>query len=171
MTYLKKSNFTNDGYKVKVQKEIIDDIKVNGDDFGAKTKGIVDEIMTQNGYERLDCKYGSNNGYDGIYIKGTASNPTEIIIIESKQFSYTNGGASGVIEHKNVKLNEPNDKAGLPSQMSDPWIEYVAGKLNAAGKQDIYNMILINKNKIIKYVSAIDTSKGDINFLKLGSYK
>jgi hypothetical protein len=40
-------------------------------------------------------------------------------------------GASGVIEHKIVKLNDSNDKTGLPSQMSDKWIQYVQDKLRA----------------------------------------
>jgi len=37
--------------------------------------------MHENGLTKLDGKYGSNNGYDGIYIKGTLENPTEIIIV------------------------------------------------------------------------------------------
>jgi len=47
--------------------------------------------MENKGYTLLDGKYGSSNGYDAIYIKGTLDNPTEIMIIESKQFKYKNG--------------------------------------------------------------------------------
>ena len=42
-------------------------------------------------------KNGKNTGYVGIYIKGRIENPTEIIIIESKQFSNKIDGASGLI--------------------------------------------------------------------------
>jgi hypothetical protein len=94
LTNLKKAEFVNHGYKIKPLvgglKTKVDDIIANGDNLGTKTEGIVDDIMIDNGYTILDGKYGSNNGYDGIYIRGTINNPTEIVIIESKQFKYTN---------------------------------------------------------------------------------
>jgi hypothetical protein len=133
LTNLKKAEFVTHGYKVKPTsgglKTQIDDIIANGDNLGAKTEGIVDDIMSGNGYTKMDGKYGSNNGYDGIYIKGTASNPTEIVIIESKQFKYTNGVADDVLEHSGITLNPPSGTTQLPTQMSDGWINYVAGKL------------------------------------------
>jgi hypothetical protein len=174
LTNLKKTEFLEYGYKVKpvsgTLKTKIDDIIQYGDDLGKKTEGIVDDIMQQNGYTKLDGKYGSNNGFDGVYIKGTIGNPTEIIIVESKQFKYTNGVADDVIEHNGVSLNPPSESTPLPVQMSDGWIDYVAGKLNDGGRTNIGNMILLNKNKITKYVSAVDRTQGEINFLKLGSY-
>jgi hypothetical protein len=126
--------------------------------------------MNTNGYTKMDGKYGSNNGYDGIYIKGTASKPTEIVIIESKQFKYTNGVADDVLEHSGVTLNPPSGTTALPAQMSDDWIEYVRVKLDQAGKTDISQMIFLNKPKITKYVAAVDKTQGEINFLKLGAY-
>jgi hypothetical protein len=54
--------------------------------------------------------------------------------------------------------------------MSDGWIQYVASKLNEAGKTQIAEMIIDNPNLISKYVSAVDKIQGEINFLKLGNY-
>lgn len=174
LTNIKKSEFINFGYKIKPTngklKSSIDDIVDNGDKLGQKTEDIVDDIMENNNYNKLDGKYGSNNGYDGIYIKGDVKNPTEIIILESKQFKYNNGAAADIIEHGGVTLNPPSGTTPLPTQMSDGWIDYVALKLNDAGKTNIGNMILLNKNKIVKYVSAVDKTQGEINFLKLGNY-
>ena len=78
--------------------------------------------------------------------------------------------ASVVVEHKNVKLNDPNDKTGLPSQMSDKWIQYVQDKLRTDGKTSVANMIRDFDNKITKYIAAIDKTQGELNFLKLGVY-
>jgi hypothetical protein len=174
LTNLKKVEFVENGYKVKPTsgnlKTKIDDIITNGDNLGSKTEGIVDDIMVQNGYTKLDGKYGSNNGYDGVYIKGTVKDPTEIIIVESKQFKYTNGIADDIIEHNGVALNPPSGTTPLPSQMSDAWIEYVRVKLDQTGKTDISQMIFLNKSKISKYITAVDKTQGEINFLKLGEY-
>jgi hypothetical protein len=174
LTNLKKAEFLTYGYKIKPLsgglKTKIDEIIANGDHLGAKTEGIVDDIMLDNGYTILDGKYGSNNGYDGIYIRGTIDNPTEIVIIESKQFKYTNGVADDVMEHSGVNLSPPSGTTALPAQMSDGWIEYVRVKLDQAGKTDISQMIFLNKPKITKYVTAVDKTQGEINFLKLGAY-
>jgi hypothetical protein len=115
-------------------------------------------------------KYGSNNGFDGIYIKGTVENPTEIIIVESKQFKYTNGVADDIIEHSGVSLNPPSRTTDLPAQMSDRWIDYVAENLKNAGKIDVSKIIERNSNLIQKYVSAVDKTTSEINFFKLGKY-
>ena len=120
-------------------------------------------------------KYGSNNGYDGIYIKGTIENPTEIVIIESKQFKYTNGVADDVLEHSGVTLNPPSGTTPLPSQMSDEWINYVGDKLilNPNTQQlgnKVKQLMQFDRSKVTKYVTAVDKTQGEINFLKLGQY-
>ncbi len=158
----------NDAYKItptngSSAKNVVDDIIANGDNLGAKTEGLVDDIMTGQGYQIADGKYfGANgtNGYDGFYYKGTIDNPSEIVIIESKQMSAT-GSAT---------LGSPNSNTGLPSQMSDSWVQYVQNKLRQTGKTSEANMIRDFDDKITKYVSAVDKSKGEINFLKLETY-
>ncbi|MDR3236013.1 MAG: hypothetical protein LBT48_04715 [Prevotellaceae bacterium] len=178
LTNLKKTQFTEHGYKLKpiegALKNKIDDIIANGDNLGTKTESIVDDIMTQNGYAKLDGKYGSNNGYDGLYIKGSIENPTEIIIVESKQFKYTNGVADEIIEHSGVSLNQPSGNTPLPAQMSDDWIKYVAEEklINLGGdKTQLANAIINSpQGTVKKYVAAVDKTQSEINFLKLGNY-
>jgi len=179
LTYLKKTDFINDGYKVKPSagssvKNTVDDIIANGDNLGLKTESSVREIMESKGYTWIDGKYGSNNGYDGVFIKGTLDNPTEIIIIESKQFKYSNNTAGDLIEHSGVNLSPPSTTTPLPAQMSDAWINYVANNLkntpNSALGIKIEELMLTNPSIISKYVSAVDKTVGEINFLKLGNY-
>jgi len=174
LTYLRKTEFTSYGYQVKPLhgelKTKIDDISKNGDKNGDKTESIVDDLMIRSGYNKLDGKYGGNKGFDGIYIKGTTNNPIEILIIESKQFRYHLGVADSLIEHSGVTLNPPGVSTPLPAQMSDAWILYVADKLRNAKKTEIADMIVDNRNLIIKCVSAVDKVQGEINFLKLASY-
>jgi hypothetical protein len=80
-----------------------------------------------------------------------------------------------LIEHAGVTLSGPNGITGLPSQMSDEWIQYVANKLinNPLTEQlgnKINQLLQYDRSKIIKYVSAVDKSKAELNFLKLGNY-
>lgn len=89
--------------------------------------------------------------------------------MESKQFKYKNNVATELIEHNGIQLNSPNDKTKLPTQMSDKWIEYVGLKLENAGKTNTSDMLLY-KDKITKYVSAIDKTTGEIHFLKLDKF-
>jgi hypothetical protein len=173
-TYVKKSDFLTYGYKIKPPsgklKTKIDDIEKNGDIKGDKTESIVDDIMISNGYTKMDGKYGGKKGYDGIYIKGTSRHPTEIIIIESKQFNYTKNTAYNRFEHGGVTLNPPGSTTRLPEQMSEAWVQYVAKKLRDKGKTEIADMIDYNPKLISKYVSAVDKVQGEVYFLRLGSY-
>jgi hypothetical protein len=90
-------------------KNIVDDIIKNGDIDGNKTEGLSDLLYVRNGFNKVDnIKLNGDQGFDGVYIKGTIDNPTEIIINEAKQM---NNGA--------VKLNPANFETGLPAQMSD----------------------------------------------------
>ena len=180
LTYLKKTDFIDDGYKVKPSagssvESIVDNIIETGDNLGLKTEAAVREIMESKGYSWIDGKYGSNNGYDGVFVKGTLDNPSEIIIIESKQFKYTNNTAGDLIEHSGVNLSPPSATTPLPAQMSDDWINYVADKLSkntnteALGDK-ILELMNFDRSRISKYVTAVDKTQGEINFLKLGQY-
>jgi hypothetical protein len=174
LTNLKKSEFITYGYKVKPSVEslriCIEDIKFNGDPLGRKTEGIIDEIMISNGYNKMEGKYRGNKGFDGVYIKGTAKKPTEIVIIESKQFRYIKDEADVLVEHSGMTLNPPSPATGLPAQMSEDWINDVSQNLRNAGKLEISDMVDNYPNLIIKYVSAVDKVLGEINFLKLDKY-
>jgi hypothetical protein len=169
--FINKTKFHNSAHKVDpavdaALKQKADDIINNGDNLGTKTEDIQDILFVDKaGYSKLDGKYGNNNGIDGLYIKGTVNNPTEIVVGECKQWN--SGGG--------VSLNQGNLNTGLPTQMSDQWIDYVARKLRETGdpsKMAVADMLLNtnNSSKIKKYVTAINKSTGDINILNLGIF-
>ncbi|GAB1464264.1 hypothetical protein [Pedobacter sp.] len=88
-------------------KSKIDDIVQNGDALGTKTEQLCDDIFETNGFVKHDAKIGSNNGFDGFYIKKDgAGNVQEIIIKEAKQV-----GTAG-----NIKLNTGNPGTSLNAQ-------------------------------------------------------
>jgi hypothetical protein len=148
----------------------IENIITNGDQSGKITEEIVEEIMLASGYSVGNGRYyGSyetaRNGIDGFFYKGDISNPSEIIVIDSKQMSQS-GSAS---------LNDGNPVTGLPVQMKEDWITYIAANkltdlentLQQATKSAILNA---PSGFIQKYVVAVDKATGEINFLKLGNY-
>lgn len=100
LTNLSKTIINKYGYFIKpesgVLKSKIDQIVTHGDYDGILTEELVDEIMKGNGFLTLNGKYASNNGFDGIYIKGSIDNPSEIVIVECKQFNYSKD-PSGVL--------------------------------------------------------------------------
>ena len=75
-----------------------------------------------------------------------------------------------MLEHSGVTLNPPSGTTPLPAQMSDDWVDYVRAKLAQSEKTNISNMIRDFDSKITKYVTAVDKTQGEINFLKLGKY-
>jgi Fibronectin type III domain len=161
-------------------RDLLQDIMQNGDLTGAKTEEIMDLLMEGNGYQKIAAKYNGSNGFDGVYIKATETidNASQIFIMESKQFKQSLladfDGTTSYGAAKGVVLNSPNTATGLPAQMSDQWILYVAGKLedtdaDAIG-QKIQNFMNYNRSKVIKYVNAVDKSSGNFLILKLNSY-
>jgi hypothetical protein len=157
-------------------------IKQGLDKGGDLTEGIVSQALRNDGYTVIDDlgKYGSNNGYDVVAFKGDLDNPTEIIIVEAKQFKQgkitefdditTNVGydpPSGLI------LNPNNPNTGLPTQMSDPWVfNHVLQKmLEGTPDQVKLATAMLDESKVSKYVFAIDKSTGDGYFTKLGSFE
>jgi hypothetical protein len=121
---------------------------------------VMPDYIFQNkmGLSALDGKVGSNNGFDGIFIKGTTANPQKIFITESKQWS------SG------VKLAEADPITGLPAQMSDAWIQNVADRLEIAGKIEAANLVRNHTGLIEKVVVTVNLNTKDINLLKLGNF-
>ncbi|MGP6558186.1 hypothetical protein ACT4R9_03755 [Ornithobacterium rhinotracheale] len=102
------------------------------------------------------------NGIDGFFYKGDISNPSEIIVIDAKQMN-ANGS---------VRLNEGNPNTQLPVQMTEDWLRYIAREklsiLDGLQKQTSEAILDAPKGFIQKYVVAVDKTKGEINFLKLG---
>ncbi len=162
--FINSTKFKNSALKIDPEidptlKSIADDVIANGDLSGDKTEEIQNILFgNRAGFTTLDGKVGSNNGLDGLYIKGTVDNPTEIVVCESKQWN-SGGGAS-----------VDGGNSGLPIQMSDAWIQNVAQRLINNGKADFGNMLLNNTGLITKYLIVVNKTTGDINVLKLGSY-
>jgi len=166
--FINKTKFNNRASKIDVSdnadlKNLVDDVLVNGDvdvSGGSKTEQIQDILFEDAGYSILDGKTGSNNGIDGLYIKGTVDNPVEIIVGEAKQW-----GSSG-----GVSVNAANANTGLPQQMSDDWIINVVQRLEKAGKNDIATMLKKHQSKVQKYITVVNKSTQQVNVLKLGTF-
>lgn len=141
-------------------KNMVEDIRL-GDPTGEKTEQLAHKLLEKDGYVKYDAKFGSNNGFDGVYIKGDPANPTDIIINEAKQMN-TAGS---------IKLNAANNATGLKSQMSDDWIEQTITSMeNNTSVSTLGNTLRQNYSKITKTVTAVDKSSGEIVVLKLDKY-
>jgi hypothetical protein len=132
------------------------------------------------GTSRIIGKYGSNNGFDVVAYRGTLDNPTEIIIIEAKQFRQGRQLAEfdgieafvGYDRASGLVLNQPNPNTGLPTQMSREWaFEHVVGELFERGGdyRRLSNAIERNRDVVERYIFAIDKSDGSGHFLKLSN--
>ncbi|MDO5666051.1 MAG: hypothetical protein Q4G63_12460, partial [Bacteroidia bacterium] len=151
------------------------------DKGGNLTEGIVSEALRKQGYTVTKDigKYGSNNGFDVVAYKGTLDNPTEILIIESKQFNQNKildefdgiKELAGYDEASGTVLNAANPETGLPTQMSTDWtFKHVADKLSDKGGDfEKLSNALENKTIVQRYVFAIDKSDGAGYFTKLSN--
>ncbi|RXK86059.1 hypothetical protein [Filimonas effusa] len=163
--YISKSKFTSNAHKIDPQVDPIlkghaDDIIANGDLTGAQTETLQNYLFENKmGLTRLDGKVGSNNGFDGLFIKGSAPNPEKIFITECKQ--QWSGGITPAPRNINT---------GLPAQMSDDWIRDVATRLRDAGKVAQADLVEANLLSIEKVVVTVNKNTGDVNLLKLGNY-
>ena len=150
-----------------------DDIVQHGDQvippgWGKKTENLIKEILEDSGdYVHYDGSYNSAvdgvNGFDGVFIKGDLSNPTEVIINESKQFT-----GSG------ITLNGPgNPPNGISSQLTNDWIRDVCVKLREQGKVDLGDAIenALDDGILTKILTSVDRTGGQltggINFTKI----
>lgn len=157
-------------------------VKQGLDKGGNLTEGIVSQALRNDGYTVIDDlgKYGSNNGYDVVAFKGTLDNPTEILIVEGKQFKQGKiaefddiATASGYDSPSGLTINPNNPNTGLPTQMSDPWVfDHVQQKLLVRGGDQTKLALRLDDTKEIveKYVFAIDKSTGHGYFTKLSKF-
>ncbi len=141
----------------------VDDIVQNGDLSGTKTEILSDELFQVDGFVKKPSKFGSENGFDGVYIKYDANNNVqEIIINEAKQV-----GAAG-----NIQLTKANLSSGLDPQMSDDWIKsrILEMKTHGGDLEVLATTIENNFNKITKTVTGVDKTNSEIVIIKLQSY-
>lgn len=103
-----------------------------------------------------------------VAYKGNLDNPTEILIIEAKQFRQNKildefdgvANQAGYDPASGLTINPANPKTGLPTQMSTKWtFEHVARKLNIKGGiSKKLSIALENEDIVQRYVFAIDKS-------------
>jgi hypothetical protein len=179
-----KSNFDKFGLKIPKsslinrEKEIVETLMKSGDPDGKLTEELVERMMLSQGYQVSNKigKYGSNNGFDVVCWKGSLDDPSEIIIIEAKQFKqakideFDDLVGSNYDYASGLRLNPGDQNTGLPEQMSTRWVRYVTAKLRESGKTESADFIDDNTSKIAKYVFAVDKSVGESYFLKLANY-
>jgi hypothetical protein len=188
----KFSDFADATKGMKVEKSVLEkidgvssklnQIKTSGDYAGNLTEEIAESIMREKGYTVIKDigKYGSNNGYDIVAFKGSIDNPTEVIIIEGKQFKqgklaeFDESLQTYYDEATGLRLNNANEATGLPTQMSKSWVFDFVGqqKLLPLGGNKTQLALSIENNRDIveRYVFAIDKSEGNGYFLKLGDF-
>ncbi|WP_316785430.1 hypothetical protein [Pedobacter frigiditerrae] len=164
LTNLSKTLIDQAGHRVapisQTLKNKVDNIIQNGDQSGAITESLCDDIFETNGFVKFESKIGSNNGFDGVYIKKDgAGNVQEIFINEAKQV-----GSKG-----NIKLNVRTPNKG--PQMSEEWIGQTINEMIANPNTNVLGMLLNNnRNKITKTVTGVDKASSEIVILKLKSY-
>ncbi|MBK9150418.1 MAG: hypothetical protein IPM26_05215 [Saprospiraceae bacterium] len=157
-----KFNVTEPSLKAK-----FDDIIDNGDLHGKKTENLIKEIIEDggnSGWTHYDGSYGSNNGFDGVFIKGD-----EVIINESKQWG---PGSSGV-----TLAGQGSGTPPWPAQMTEDWVRAVTEKLREEGKDILADKIIfaLNNNKLTKIVTFVDRTTpgnagdllGGLNIIKV----
>ncbi len=156
-------------------------VKQGLDKGGNLTEGIVSQALRNDGYTVIDDlgKYGSNNGFDVVAFKGTLDNPSEIVIVEAKQFKQRKvaefdniSNTPGYDPPSGLTLNPNNQNTGLPTQMSDDWVfEHVFEKLiDGTNNQFKLATAMTDRSKVSKFVFAIDKSTGNGYFTKLSSF-
>jgi hypothetical protein len=137
----------------------IDDIVLHLDLRGTKTEALCDEMYESSGFVKYDAKFGSNNGFDGVYIKhDAAGNVQEIIINEAKQVT-----AVG-----NIKLAARTPNKG--PQMSDEWLNQTIEEMKNSNLNSLGSLLDLNKSKITKTVTGVDKATSEIVILKLSKY-
>ena len=136
-----------EGENLKLAQEVIK----NGDKSGELTEQITNNVLKEYGYKLLDGKYGSNNGFDHIFVNVTDGR-LQLVIMDSKQLTST--GATRVSEG-----------AGKLLQLSEDWIKKVFSnipgeKLGDYTKEELLK--LVNQGNYDTYITGIDKATGKL---------
>ncbi|MES2807081.1 MAG: hypothetical protein V4619_00550 [Bacteroidota bacterium] len=156
------------GHRIKpiatALKNQIDDIALHGDAAGTKTEALAHDFFEAEGYVKYNAQFGAGQGFDGVYIKGSLSNPTDIIINEAKQMS----------SYGNIQLNGANSNTALAAQMSDSWVDSrITAMINHSTDQSLRNLgnsLYQHRQSITKTVTAVDKARKEFVVLKLSAY-
>lgn len=114
---------------------------------------VANNYFVRNGFKPLDGKCGSNNCFDGVYIKGNTVYISEVKPLNSDG---------------SIKLNGPS--GGLPTQMSDGWIQDALIRLRngTADQQATATKIqkAIDNGTLVKTVTGVNSNGATIIKLK-----
>lgn len=168
-TYIGKGNIAENANRIKViegtpLKNQIDNIVANGDPTGSLTESLshdfYKDVYGVTPRSDLHLTAPPNTGFDNVIFLEDGG----VIINEAKQMS-----SAGT-----VSLNASNQATGLPSQMSDDWIEDVIGRMVEEGGdlETQANTILTayNSGNLKKVVTAVDKNTGEIVIVKLANF-
>ena len=136
-----------EGKNLKLAQEVIK----NGDKSGELTEQITNNVLKEYGYKLLDGKYGSNNGFDHIFVNVT-DGKLQLVIMDSKQL--TSSGATKVSEG-----------AGKFLQLSEDWIKEVIKRVPGEKFGDYTKeqlLKLVNQGNYDTYISGIDKATGEL---------
>lgn len=140
-------------------KKMMDEIKMNNPKSASSAiKGdfveyYMHEVMKKTGHEVLPSKVGSNNGYDGLYVKKDANGKLQVVIGEGKYGRSKLGNTS------------------MGPQMSDKWIKGNLAKMKRSPNPDVRKSAKLIEKQIIggKYEAFIFkvTRAGNIQYKKV----
>lgn len=85
---------------------------------GVLRENVTNSFFSRNGFTQLEGKCGSNNCFDGVFVKGNT-----VYVVETKPLQ-VNGA---------IKLDGGNPSTNLPPQMSDAWVASRATELAKTG--------------------------------------
>ena len=140
-------------------KKMMDEIKINNPKYASYAKKgdfveyYMHEVMKKTGYEVLPSKVGSNNGYDGLYVKKDANGKLQVVIGEAKY----GGSRLGI--------------TSMGPQMSKDWIEGNLEKMFNSTKPEVVKAAKVIQNNIKNgnydvYIFKI-TRAGNIKYTKV----
>ncbi|MGG5224168.1 hypothetical protein, partial [Pseudomonas syringae pv. coryli] len=136
------------------EKQMLNDV-ISGADASASgsiTEALINSIANRQGLQVLEGgKYGSNNGFDHVFMSQDGS---VTILVESKQV-------------KNGAIQLTGSAAGGYVQMSDDWVDTVLTRLDPASP--VYKAVFTAKNNgtLVKGVAGVDRKNGNVLIARL----
>lgn len=131
------------------EKNLAQNIASGLDSNGTLTEELVESVATRQGLTPLEGgKYGSNNGFDHVYINKDG----QVVILDSKQL---NGG---------VALSQGRDGV---VQMSEAWVTKVMGSLDQSSEAYAAVLESLDKGTLIRGVAGVDRKIGQLIIARL----
>jgi filamentous hemagglutinin len=134
------------------EQSIAQNVAMNGDPRGAVTEGLMNSVFRRQGMSELTGgQYGSNNGFDHVYM---SKDGAVTIILDSKQI--TRGS-----------LSLSTNGAGGQTQLSDAWVNEVLLRLDAKSPAAIAINDAIINGTLVKGVAGVDRATGKVMVVRV----